>query len=59
MNSIFSCIAAEIIILRFCGLEKNTKIVIDERLKREDNSISIYLNQTNSNSGSISFEKEW
>ena len=59
VNSIFSCIAAEIIILRFCGLEKNTKIVIDERLKREDNSISIYLNQTNSNSGSISFEKEW
>ena len=52
INSIFSCIAAEIIILRFCGLEKNTKIAIEERLNIEDKDIYLISSQNNSISDS-------
>ncbi len=45
INSIFSCISAEIIILRFCGLEENTKIAINERTIQEDN-ISVNLSHS-------------
>ena len=49
INLFFSCVTAEIIILKFCGLEKYTKIEIQERsTERLSLSISGILNNSNS-----------
>ena len=54
INIFFSCVVAEIIILNFCNLGKNTKYVINERMKISDSTIntledsSIEIQQNNS-----------
>ena len=55
INLFFSCVAAEIIILKFCNLDKNTIIEIQSRASERISINLSFLNKSNVNDMSISF----